>query len=360
MSLENFINESASKWMEGNGPESDIVISSRVRLARNLADVPFPHMMNKEQSEKVISEVYDAIQNNRVLAGDFELIRMKDISKLERKALVEKHLISPALANNEYGAVLLSRDEGVSIMINEEDHLRIQSLFSGQQLEEAWDLCTKLDDVLEERLNYAFNEQIGYLTACPTNVGTGIRVSVMVHLPALVMTNQLNRIFSAIGHVGLTVRGLYGEGTQAIGNIYQISNQITLGQAEEEIIDNLNSVTRQIIEQERTARGLLLKEKKIKLQDKIGRAYGILSNAYILTSEEAMRLLSDVRLGIDLKLIDNINPRILTEMMVILRPAYLQKLAGKELSPAERDVRRAKIVRNRLSVKKTKDSGGVY
>ena len=255
MPLEDFIKESAGKWMDGDGPESDTVISSRVRLARNLSEIPFPYLMSKEDSEEITKKVNKVLQENS--PNEFELVTMRDLSFLARKALVEKHLISPSLADNDNGAAIIRYDEVVSIMVNEEDHLRIQTLFSGQQLEKAWQLCNKIDDILEARLNYAFSEQMGYLTSCPTNVGTGIRVSVMVHLPALIMTGQLNRIFSTISQVGLTVRGLYGEGTQAIGNIYQISNQITLGQTESEIIENLNGVTKQIIEQERAVREVL-------------------------------------------------------------------------------------------------------
>ncbi|HHU68852.1 MAG TPA: protein arginine kinase [Thermoanaerobacterales bacterium] len=354
MPLEDFIKESAGKWMDGDGPESDTVISSRVRLARNLSEIPFPYLMSKEDSEEITKKVNKVLQENS--PNEFELVTMRDLSFLARKALVEKHLISPSLADNDNGAAIIRYDEVVSIMVNEEDHLRIQTLFSGQQLEKAWQLCNKIDDILEARLNYAFSEQMGYLTSCPTNVGTGIRVSVMVHLPALIMTGQLNRIFSTISQVGLTVRGLYGEGTQAIGNIYQISNQITLGQTESEIIENLNGVTKQIIEQERAVREVLLKERKAKLCDKIGRSYGIISNAYIISSEEAIQLLSDVRLGVELGLLENINLKMLNELMILIRSAYLQELAGKELSPYERDVRRAEIIRNRFA---ELDLGGV-
>jgi protein arginine kinase len=348
MPLEDFIKQSAGKWMDGDGPESDTVISSRVRLARNLSEIPFPYLMSKEDSEKIIKKVNKVVQENS--SNEFELVSMRNLSSLGRGALVEKHLISPSLADNDNGAVIIRDDEVVSIMVNEEDHLRIQALFSGQQLEKAWELCNTIDDTLEEQLNYAFSEQTGYLTACPTNAGTGIRVSVMVHLPALIMTSQLNRIFSTISQVGLTVRGLYGEGTQAIGNIYQISNQITLGQTELEIIENLNGVTKQIIEQERAVREVLLKERRTKLCDKIGRSYGIIKNAHIISSEEAMQLLSDVRLGVELGLLKNISLKMINELTVLIRPAYLQELAGKELSPYERDIRRAETIRNRFAI----------
>ncbi|HHY13296.1 MAG TPA: protein arginine kinase [Thermoanaerobacterales bacterium] len=343
MPLRDFMEKLTGKWMDGNGPESDTVISSRVRLARNLSDMPFPYLMSGEESEKIIKDTNRIIQENS--SEKFELINMRDISSLGRKALVEKHLISPGLAENDNGAAIIREDETVSIMINEEDHLRIQALHSGQQLETAWELCNEIDDILESHLNYAFSEETGYLTACPTNVGTGIRVSVMVHLPALIMTKQLNRIFSTISQVGLAVRGLYGEGTQAVGNIYQISNQITLGQTEYEIIENLNGVTKQIIEQEKSVREILLKERKTKLSDKIGRSYGTISNAHIMSSDEAMKLLSDVRFGVELGLIKDINLKMINELMILISPAYLQELNGGELSPTDRDIKRADTIR---------------
>ncbi|MDI3533738.1 MAG: protein arginine kinase [Thermosediminibacterales bacterium] len=348
MSLDDFIYNSKSLWMEGNGPEADVVLSSRIRLARNLRNVPFPHKANLEQADKIIKQVFDAIEKSSEFAGQFRCFRMKELTHLERQILVEKHLISPALAESEKGAAFIKHDESVSIMVNEEDHIRIQTLYPGLQMEKAWQLSTKIDDVLEERLDYAFDEKKGYLTACPTNVGTGIRVSVMLHLPALNMLNQSNGIFTTIGQVGLTVRGLYGEGSKGLGNIYQISNQLTLGQSEEDIINNLKGVTKQIIEHERSAREKLLKDAGIRLQDRVGRAYGILSNSYIISSQEAMELLSDVRLGIDLNLIKNLDSRILNEMMILIRPAYLQKFFGQELNEYERDIKRASLLRDRL------------
>jgi len=253
------------------------------------------------------------------------------------------------LANeSRNGAVILSENESISIMVNEEDHIRIQCLFPGFQLQEAWQLASRIDDIFETHLDYAFDEKYGYLTSCPTNVGTGIRASVMMHLPALVLTQQINRILSAITQVGLAVRGIYGEGSEATGNLFQISNQITLGQSEDEIIDNLYGVAKQIIEHEKAARQKLLQESRIRIVDRVMRSYGILSNAAILDSKEAAQRLSDVRLGIDLGLISDVSGNVMNELMVMMQPGFLQQYSGEKLSADERDIRRAELIRERL------------
>lgn len=350
MPWERVVSNPLSKWMEATGPSSDIVLSSRTRLARNVEGLPFPHLMGDEQVEEVLKSVESAVRELNLMGvvPKVELYRLGAAAPLDRQVLVEKHLISPHHARESRAAVAISDDEAISIMINEEDHLRIQCLFPGLQLDETWRLASRVDDALEQKINYAFSDKRGYLTACPTNIGTGIRASVMMHLPGLVLGNQAGRAVAAMSQVGLVVRGLYGEGTEAIGNIFQVSNQITLGHTEEEIIDNLKAVTRQIIDQEQAAREMLRKEMKEQLEDRIGRAYGLLSSARIMTSEEAMRLISDVRLGIDLGLITNVKPRALNEFLVLTRPGFLQKLAGQELSPFDRDVRRASLIRERL------------
>jgi protein arginine kinase len=255
-----FIDHALSDWMKGTGPDSDIVISSRVRIARNLDSYPFPMLATNQQSKDVLDQTASVLEDEELsTVSNFTLLELAAMNDLQKRVLVEKHLISPALANeSRNGAVILSDNESVSIMVNEEDHLRIQCLYAGFQIREAWDLANQIDDIFETKLDYAFDERKGYLTSCPTNVGTGIRASVMLHLPALVLTQQINRILSAITQVGLAVRGLYGEGSEALGNLFQISNQITLGQSEDEIIDNLYSVVRQIIEHERAAREKLL------------------------------------------------------------------------------------------------------
>jgi protein arginine kinase len=284
-----------------------------------------------------------------------ELVRMKDLTDLEKRVLVEKHLISPMLAEeSRYGAVLLSKDESVSIMINEEDHIRIQVLFPGLQLEKAWQLANQIDDWLEKHLTFAFDDQHGYLTSCPTNVGTGIRASVMVHLPALAMTQQLSRLLPAITQVGLAVRGIYGEGSEALGQLYQVSNQVTLGQSEEEILSNLQGVVRQIIEHEHVARRRLQEVSPIQLEDRVHRSYGILSHSRIIDSKEAMKRLSDVRLGIDLGLIHGVSANVMNELMVMTQPGFLQQYAGQHLNAEQRDIRRARLIRERLAIEQRK------
>ncbi len=338
------------RWMEGRGPEAEIVISSRVRLARNVQDYPFPYLATDQQAGEIMELISGALP---VGEGEFTFIKVAELDSLDRQVLVEKHLISPLLVKEaRSSAVLIREEEGISIMVNEEDHLRIQCLFSGLQLDQAWDTANKYDNLLEKHTNYAFHEDWGYLTSCPTNVGTGLRASVMVHLPALVLSKQINRILSAISQVGLAVRGFYGEGTEVTGNLIQISNQITLGQSETEILQNLYGVTRQIIEQEQKARQKLLNEKRDQLSDRAGRALGILTHARLMSSEEAMSLLSDVRLGADLRLIQAPpSYRALNELLVLTRPASLQRLAGKKLPPGDRDAARAKLLRERLAVK---------
>lgn len=355
MALGHFTGEALSDWMKDDGPDSDIVISSRIRIARNLRSYPFPMLAVNEQSEEVLEKIHHVLGNEELdTISRFQYVPLSELDDLEKRVLVEKHLISPNLANeSRNGAVILSENEAISIMVNEEDHLRIQVLCSGFQIREAWDLASQLDDVFENQLDYAFDEQRGYLTSCPTNVGTGIRASVMIHLPALVFTNQINRILQAITQVGLAVRGIYGEGSEAVGNLFQISNQITLGQTEEEIIDNLYSVVRQIIEHERAARGTLLTDSRNRLTDRVRRSYGILSQAIIMDSKEASQRLSDVRLGIDLNLLPAPTPRILNELMVMTQPGFLQQLAGGKLSPEDRDLRRADLIRSRLSTERS-------
>ncbi len=326
--------------MEGGGPEAEIVISSRVRAARNIKDYPFSCLASAQETVAVLEKVRD-ITAGKDKFTDFIYLPMQDISALEKQALVEKHLISPFLANDSSnGALLMRADEAVGIMINEEDHLRIQSILPGLRLEEAWRDIGYYDDLIESKLDYVFDEHYGYLTACPTNVGTGLRASVMLHLPALIMTGQINRFLGALSRVGLTVRGLYGEGTEIIGNLAQVSNQVTLGHTEEEIIGNLGSVMCQVIEQEQNARQVLLDKKRAELADKAWRALGVLKYAQLLGSQEAIQLISDLRLGYDLGLVREVNHRLLNELLVLIRPGCLQLLAGRELEHDERKLER--------------------
>lgn len=351
MTTNRFTEQALSEWMKGDGPDSDIVISSRIRIARNLQSYPFPMLSTRQQSKEVLEQVSSVLGNEELhTISNFSLMSLSDLNELQKRVLVEKHLISPALANeSRNGAVILSDNESISIMVNEEDHLRIQCLCPGFQIKEAWDLASQIDDIFEVQLDYAFDEKRGYLTSCPTNVGTGIRASVMIHLPALVLTQQINRILSAITQVGLAVRGLYGEGSEALGNLFQISNQITLGQSEQEIIDNLYGVVRQIIEHERAAREKLQYENKAKLLDRISRSYGIMSYAAIMDSKEAAQRLSDVRLGVDLGIIKSVSSQVMNELLVMTQPGFLQQYAGEKLTAEERDIRRAQLIREKFS-----------
>lgn len=350
MSLGEIINRPVSEWMKGSGPDRDVVLGSRIRLARNIAGVPFPAVASDEQLQHVMELARQAMERSQVLkTSGLQFVPMASVSPLERQILVERHLISPQHTKGvKHKAVLLRDDEVVSVMVNEEDHIRIQVLMPGQQLTLALEVADRVDQALEAHLPYAFSETRGFLTACPTNVGTGLRASLMVHLPALAMTEQINRIISAVGKFGLVVRGLYGEGTQALGNIFQFSNQVTLGHAEGEIVHHLINVTRQVIDQEREARQTILKRNQTGLEDRVLRAYGILAHARLLSSHEAMQLLSDVRLGIDLGLIPGVKPEILQELLVLIRPAHLQNRVGRELAAQERDQLRATMVRERI------------
>ncbi len=338
-----------SRWMEGSGPEAEVVISVRVRIARNLVGLPFPYLATDEQTAEIQNIIAGAAAKQGPKFREFSFLRMEDLDGLQKQILVEKHLISPFLARNSHnGALFLRKDGSISIMINEEDHLRIQCILPGLQLEEAWREADNYDDLLESKIDFAYDERYGYLTACPTNVGTGLRASVMLHLPALIITKQVNRLLTALSQVGLTVRGLYGEGTEIIGNLVQISNQITLGQPESEILRNLEGVTRQVISQEQSARQALLNAGRDKLADRAWRAYGLLNYAQMMSSHEAMQLMSDFRLGFDLGLIKGFDRNLLNEMLVLIRPACLQSLAGKELGTEERDRERPAQIRKRF------------
>lgn len=355
MSLEHFLHEASSSWMNEQGPESEIVLTSRVRLARNLKNFRFPSLFSTEEAREIMKTIQDIARNHFPAELQVEFLKMDELKPLEKRVLVEKHLISPQLAEESGdGAVILSSGEDISIMINEEDHLRIQCLSPGLQLHETLQKANQLDDLIENGVDYAFDETLGYLTSCPTNVGTGIRASAMMHLPGLVLTQQIKQIIPAIHQLGLVVRGIYGEGSEAIGNIFQISNQVTLGTSEENIVSDLTSVIRQIITQERSAREALVQTSNIQLEDRVYRSLGVLQNSRIIETKEAARCLSDVRLGIDLGYIQNISKQILNELMILMQPGFLQLYAGRALSPYERDIRRATLIRERLRLEETK------
>lgn len=342
--------------MSKEGPDSDIVLSSRIRLARNFEDYKFPTLYSPDEAREIVSKMEDIIYTSGFNHyGSMELLKIDEMQPLQKRVLVEKHLISPQLAEESpYGACLLTENEEVSIMLNEEDHVRIQCLFPGLQLTEALNAANEVDDWLEGNIQYAFSEKCGYLTSCPTNVGTGLRASVMMHLPGLILTQQINRIIPAINQLGLVVRGIYGEGSEALGNLFQISNQITLGKSEHDIVEDLKSVVHQLIAQERSAREALRKTSNIELEDRVFRSLGTLENSRIIESKEAARCLSDVRLGIDMGYIENISKNILNELMILTQPGFLQQYAGGPLRPNERDIRRATLIRERLKMEKRK------
>jgi protein arginine kinase len=348
MRLNDLINHT-SEWLRGTGPNSDIVISTRIRLARNLDKASFPHWANKKQSEQTLGAVEAAIAKVDYLKTS-TVFHLADLDSVDKQFLVERHLMSMEHAQKtDHKAVAIDEEEIVAIMINEEDHFRMQVMQSGFNLFEAANIVNKIDDALSKELTFAFNSEWGYLTACPTNTGTGMRGSVMLHLPALVMTRQIDRVLSAIAKLSFTTRGLYGEGTQATGNFFQISNQVSLGHSEEEIIENLNSLIRQIVEQENQARESMISKNRAVLEDRINRSLGILKAAHIISSQETAELLSMVRLGCDLGLIKCIDRRSLNELFIITQPAHLQKIENKKLTQQERDVKRAELIRSRLN-----------
>ena len=350
MSIEKFIEDAKTSWMAAHGEHSDIVMATRIRLARNLTGYSFPIASKEDGALAVDKMVVGALLDNEREAV-YTYSKMADLSSLEREVLVEKHLVSPQLANLEqHGAVLLSSDETVSVMINEEDHIRIQCIYPGLQLEEAFKQADYVDNILEKELPYAFDEEFGYLTSCPSNTGTGMRASVMMHLPALTITKQIERVIPAISRLGMVVRGSYGEGSNALGNIYQVSNQVTLGKTEKEIIEDLGNFTSRLIAHERQSRKMLLEKSQVALENRLFRSLGTLVYSRLLQTGEAARCLSDVRLGIDLGIINDVDVSIMNELMIFMQPGFLQLYAQTELTQEERDIFRAKMFRERLII----------
>jgi protein arginine kinase len=340
------------EWVKSEGEAGDVVISSRVRLARNLKGFPFPNYADEKQLMQIATAIKTAVQGQTEF-GSLQLVPIEELSSNDRLVLVEKHLCSPQFIENPHlRLLLLNQKQSVSVMINEEDHLRIQTLTPGNSLDQSLEMANRVDDYLEKTLEYCFDERCGYLTACPTNVGTGIRASLMLHLPGLTMVDQIKRVLASLIHVGMNIRGLYGEGTESLGNIYQISNQVTLGHSEEELTSNLKSICRQVIEQERNVREALLKDSKLQLEDRLCRSFGILTQARLLNAQEALKLLSDVKLGAGLGIIPQINRVAIKELMFLIRASILQKISGKEMTALERDYYRAQIVRDRLKIKR--------
>jgi protein arginine kinase len=347
MDLDNLTRHSG-EWLRGTGPESDIVVSSRIRLARNLAAFPFTNRASAHQKAEI-----EALLRDRLAKLELEprlaYLSVPGLSAIDRQLLVERQLISRELANAEGPrGVALAPAETVSMMVNEEDHVRLQVMRSGFALDEAWQDIDRLDDLLEQRVAYAFGDEFGYLTACPTNVGTGMRASVMLHLPALSLAKQIDKVFRALQKINLAVRGLYGEGTRASGDFYQISNQVTLGKSEQAALHEIREVIQQIIVYERQARTTLLRENRQALHDRCARALGTLKSASMMTSEETMELLSTVRLGINMNLVEDLTAAIVNELFIHTQPAHLQKLKGTALDGEERNAARASYLRNRL------------
>jgi protein arginine kinase len=346
--LDDLTNKSG-EWLRGAGPEADIVISSRIRLARNLADFPFisrATQQDRTQIEHVLRERILSIE----ASGGLLYLNVEELQGVDRQFLVERHLISREHAESQGArAVAIDGCEKFSLMINEEDHLRMQVMESGLNLQSVWEQINRLDDLIEEKVTFAYHPRLGYLTACPTNVGTGMRVSVMLHLPALVITRQIDKVFRSLQKISLAVRGLYGEGSQAMGDFYQISNQITLGRTEAELIRQVAEIVPVIIDYERQARDFLIKESHENLHDRVSRAYGILRTAQTISSEETMHLLSSVRMGVNLGLIPDLEIPAINQLFIHTQPAHLQKLSGTELSTTDRNIERARYLRRHLN-----------
>ena len=339
---------SPAEAAQQHGPNDRIVMSSRVRLARNLRGASFPGWAKKPERVKILETVQPAVGALPEMEDSFAEA-MDNFTALDKQILVERHLISREHAAKNVGSgLVLNRAETFSVMINEEDHLRMQALRPGFQIREAWTAIDRLDSALEKKLEYAFDNELGYLTACPTNLGTGIRVSAMLHLPGLVLSEQINPIIQSVNKLGLAVRGLYGEGTEALGNVFQVSNQMTLGETETAIVERLEKVMSQIIEHEENAQQTLLEKKPKVVFNHIGRAYGILANAHSISSKETMNLLSLLRLGVDLGLFPGTNRALVDELFLTTQPAHLQKQLSDKLSAEERDLVRADMVRDRL------------
>ncbi len=344
MNIEDLVYNAAS-WLSGEGDADGMVVSCRARLARNLAAWPFAPKTALKDQEKIIEQVLIAAPKCLPMR-DAAFFKMNALQANQRQLLVERHLISPALAKSKgQRGVLFNADESLSVMINEEDHLRLQAILPGLQTHAAWQRVDALDDELRSELEWAQSERWGFLTACPTNTGTGLRISVLIHLPALVLTEDMERVMRGLARMAFAVRGFYGEGTNAVGNLFQISNQATMGVAEGEIVEKLSEVTQQIMSHEKEAQAALLAGAPAQVEDKVWRAYGILQHARVLSGQEFMNLLSAVRLGCSLGLIGGLPFGFINKLMIVTQPSHLQAEAQADLSPADRDVRRAELVR---------------
>ncbi len=336
------------RWLAATGPEADVVLSTRVRLARNLADVPFTHRAVPRDHEHTIEAVRWALTDTGYLENG-KFLENEQLAEPQGHYFIERHLASPDfVASKAKRGLYVSSDEATSLMVNEEDHLRFQVMASGLDFPEAFTAAAALDEKLEGQLQYAFSPEFGFLTACPTNLGTGMRASVLVHLPALVITREIEKVLRGAIHIGLAVRGLYGEGTETKGNFFQISNQKTVGQTEWEIIETISDISRQVILYERKAREYLMKKLRVEVEDKVFRSFGLLRGARVLSSDEAINLIASLRLGVALGIVNEINLEQVTRLLILVRPANLQVMLGESLTAAERDERRATFVRETL------------
>ena len=338
-----------ANWYLQNGKESDVVISSRVRLARNLKEFRFPNKYSKEESAEILNKIKEITPS---LGYGLKFINLKDIDDITKIGLIEKHLISPdfAMSKKENTAILINEDENICFMINEEDHIRMQVFSAGFDIQSLMNLAIEIDEKLGELVNYAFSPNYGYLTSCPTNLGTGARVSVMVHLPALTLTGNISKVLQVVNNFGMNIRGIYGEGTGSQGNIYQIFNNQSLGITEQEIIKNVKAITEKVIDQERLARKYLTKN-PIELEDRVYRSFGIISNAKKISAEECRKLLSDVKLGTDLGIIKELEDFKVNKLLLYTKPGNMQKYFNKQGNTYERDIKRAEVIKQIINEK---------
>ncbi len=342
------IAKSPATWLSGNGEDALVVLSSRVRLARNVAGCKYPVSADLETKKRVVS-YFDSTMSRSPLLTEGQYYKAGDISEIDRDFLVERHLISPVFLTGELSkALFIDAEHRVSVMVNEEDHLRIQALAAGLNPLGAFERATKYDNEIAKHLEYDYDPDFGFLTACPTNAGTGMRASVLIHLPGLVLTRDIDQVIRYISRSDLIVRGFYGEGSDVLGNLFQISNQKTLGITEEEVLKHITRITKEIIEREAAARRRLVDEAGDMIEDKIWRAYGILKNARVLTSEEVMNLLSALRLGHAMKIVDCVDVSLINEILLLSQPAHLQKYYNSEMDTNRRDFVRAQMVREKL------------
>ncbi|MFC1548386.1 protein arginine kinase [Candidatus Omnitrophota bacterium] len=350
MQLDDLI-KSRSEWLNTEGPESNIAISTRMRVARNIEGSIYFTRANDKQRDNTLSTVTSAMKKSKFLKKAL-FLRMKDTSDLDRRFLVERHLMSREHAQEvAHKGLVIEGKEIISVMLNEEDHIRLQVMQSGFNIMEAWRILDEIDTELGQYLSFDYSNKFGYMTACPTNTGTGLRASVMLHLSALVMTGQIDNVFDAISKLGMTMRGFYGEGTEAYGDFFQISNQVALGHSEMDILDNLERVIRKIISKERQTREDLMQNRGVKVEDQVGRSYSTLKSAKVITSGETIKLLSAVRFGVDMGIVNDIDMLEINEILLLTQPAHLQKMIGREIGPHERDVKRSDLIRDMLEKK---------